>query len=123
MAGCGSSGSNRVEEEFLRGVGQIRASPGAEALHDQLVRTLASLRRERASTAAERQGQRLAVQGFASTLRGVDAQIDLIENDSGKLEAAVRDAARADRYRKRGASLLRAAGRAFGIGVGELGGY
>jgi hypothetical protein len=35
----------------------------------------------------------------------------------------VRDAAKADRYRTRGANLLRAAGRALGISVGELGGY
>jgi hypothetical protein len=35
----------------------------------------------------------------------------------------VRDAAKADRYRTRGANLLRAAGRALGIRVGKLKGY
>jgi hypothetical protein len=123
LAGCGGSESSRLEDEFVRGLEQIRSSPGAQELHDQLARTLASLRRESASTATARQGRQLAIQGFASTLRGVDAQIDLIENDSGKLEAAARDAAKADRYRKRGATLLRSAGRAFGISVGRLGGY
>jgi hypothetical protein len=123
LVGCGSSNSNRVEEEFVRGVEQIRGASGAHELHDRLVRTIASLRREPASTGAVQRGRRLAIQGFASTLRGVDAQIDLIENDSGKLEAAARDAAKADRYRKRGANLLRSAGRAFGISVGQVGGY
>ena len=43
--------------------------------------------------------------------------------DSGKLEAAVRDARRSDRYLNRGAALLRAAGRAFGVKVGLLNGH
>jgi hypothetical protein len=116
-AGCGSSGSS-AREEFVRGLDQIRGSHGAVALQAQLAQTLAALRREPPAP-----GSRLAIRGFAATLRGVDAQVDLIENDSGKLEAAVRDANRADRYRKRGANLLRRAGRAFGVRVGTLGGY
>ena len=116
-AGCGSSGPS-ARDEFVRGLEQIRGSHGAVELHAQLAETLAALRRQPSAP-----GRRLAIQGFAATLRGVDAQVDLIENDSGKLEAAVRDSKRADRYRKRGANLLRRAGRAFGIRVGTLGGY
>jgi hypothetical protein len=82
------------------------------------VRTIAALRNE-----ASARGRRLEITGFASTLRGVDAQIDLIENDSRKLEAAVRAAAKADRYRTRGANLLRAAGRALGVDIGKLRDY
>jgi hypothetical protein len=108
-----------VKDEFVRGIDQIRASRGAKELHAQLGQTLANLRRARSATP----GRRLAVQGFAATLRGVQAQVDLIENDSGNLEAAVRDAAEADRYRTRGATLLRAAGRALDVSVGGLGGY
>jgi hypothetical protein len=119
MVGCGSPKSTSVKAEFVRGIERIRGSHGAKELHSQLVQTLASLRRER----SEAPGRRLAIQGFAATLQGVDAQIDLIENDSGKLEAAVRDAARADRYRSKGANLLRAAGRVLGVRVGKLGGY
>ena len=119
LVGCGSPKSTSVKAEFVRGIEQIRGSRGAKELHSQLVQTLASLRRERSETP----GRRLAIQGFAATLQGVDAQIDLIENDSGKLEAAVRDSKRADRYRKLGANLLRRAGRAFGVRVGTLGGY
>ena len=119
VVGCGSSSSPSVRDEFVRGIEQIRGSHDAKKLHAQLGETLANLRRARSA----RPGKRLAVQGFAATLRGVEAQVELIENDSGNLEAAVRDAAEADRYRTRGANLLRAAGRALEVSVGELGGY
>lgn len=119
VVGCGSSSSPSVRDEFVRGIEQIRASHDAKNLHGQLVETLANLRRGGSATPA----RRLAVQGFAATLRGVQAQVELIENDSGNLEAAVRDAADADRYRTRGANLLRAAGRALGVRVGKLKGY
>jgi hypothetical protein len=119
LVGCGSTKSSSIEEAFVHGVEQIRASHDAKKLHSQLVQTLASLRRDRSAAP----GKRLAIQGFAATLRGVQAQVDLIENDSGNIEAAMRDAAEADRYRTRGANLLRAAGRALGIRVGNLKGY
>ena len=118
VVGCGSSSSPSVRDEFVRGIEQIRGSHDAKKLHAQLGETLANLRRSNATP-----GRRPAVQGFAATLRGVKAQVELIENDSGNLEAAVRDAAEADRYRTRGANLLRAAGRALGVSVGELKGY
>jgi hypothetical protein len=108
-----------VKDEFVRGIEQIRASHDAKKLHAQLSQTLANLRRARSATP----GRRLAVEGFVATLRGVEAQVDLIENDSGNLEAAVRDAADADRYRTQGANLLRAAGQALRIRVGKLKGY
>jgi hypothetical protein len=118
VVGCGSSSSPAVRDEFVRGIEQIRGSHDAKKLHTQLGQMLANLRRSNATP-----GRRLAIQGFAATRRGVQAQVDLIENDSGNLEAAVRDAAEADRYRTRGANLLRAAGRALDLSVGELGGY
>ena len=107
-----------MKEAFVHGVEQIRESHDAKKLHAQLGHTLASLREGSASP-----GRRLAAEGFAATRRGVQAQVDLIEKDSGNLEAAVRDAAEADRYRTRGANLLRAAGRALDVNVGDLGGY
>jgi hypothetical protein len=119
LVGCGSTESSSVKDVVVRGVEQIRASHDAKKLREQLVQTLANLRRDRSATP----GKRLAIQGFAATLRGVQAQVDLIENDSGNIEAAVRDAAEADRYWTRGANLLRAAGRALGIRVGNLKGY
>jgi len=47
----------------------------------------------------------------------------MIKNDSGNLEASVTDAKRSDRALKRGAGLLRAAGRAFGVRIGKLNGF
>ena len=118
LAGCGSTNSPSVKDEFARGIEQIRGSHDAKKLHAQLAQTLTRLRR-----ATPAPGKRLAIQGFEATLRGIQAQVDFIENDSGNVEAATRDAAEADRYRTRGANLLRTAGRALGIRVGKLRGY
>ncbi len=111
----------KVKQDFLRGVDQIRSSK-REHLRDQLVRTISTLRRDRGSTGAGRRGRSLALQGFTTALKGVKAEIDFYVNDSGKLEAATKDAVRADRYAKQAANLLRAAGRAFGVHVGKLNG-
>ncbi len=54
---------------------------------------------------------------------GTQSQLDFVENDSGEVAAATRDAKRADHYLRRGANRLRAAGQAFGIQIGELNGY
>jgi hypothetical protein len=120
-AGCGSSESP-VKRDLLRGVAQIRDTHDAKKLQTELRRTLARLRRDRASTAAERRARRLAVAGFESMLKGLQSQIDFYANDSGNIEAATRDALRADRSRARGAKLLRAAGRALGLRIGDLDG-
>jgi len=53
----------------------------------------------------------------------VDAQIDFIENDRGQIEAATRDAIKANRHKERGADLLRTAGRELDVTVGRLRGY
>ena len=54
---------------------------------------------------------------------GIDSQLAMLRNDSGRLEGAVRDAKKADRYLNRGATLLRAAGRAFNVRIGKLNGH
>ena len=123
LAGCGSAGSASdaaVKRSLLRGVVQIRGSQNGKSLRRQLVRTLAQIRHERGSTETGRKGRRLAIQGFTWTLKGIDSQLAMLRNDSGRLEGAVRDAEKADRYRNRGANLLRAAGRAFGVRIGIL---
>jgi hypothetical protein len=86
-----------VKESLLRGVAQIREKKPAEKLYEQLVRTLAELRANRVSTRAGRRGRALAIHGLTWTLKGVQVRLDLLRNDSGKLEGAVRDAKRADR--------------------------
>jgi hypothetical protein len=124
LPGCGSSQASdaAIKETLERGVAQIGEPQTAKQLHDDLVRTLAKLRGERASTVAGRRARALAVQGFTWMLRSVDARLEIIRNDSGNLEASVKDAERSDRDRRRGAKLLRAAGRALGVRVGNLNG-
>ena len=125
LLGCGSSRAtdSAVKETVERGVAQLREPQTAEQLHDDLVRTLRQLRSERASTATGRNGRALAIGGFTWTLRGIDARLEMTRNDSGNLEASVRDAVRADRDLRRGGRLLRAAGRSLGIRIGKLNGF
>jgi hypothetical protein len=126
LDGCGSSGSvsdTAVKKTLLRGVAEIRGSQNGKSLRGKLVRTLASLRREHGSTTAGRKGRKLAIQGFTWTLKGIDSQLAILRNDSGRLEGAVIDAQKADRYLNHGATLLRAAGRTFGVRIGKLSGH
>ena len=125
LLGCGSSraSDSAVRETVERGVAQLREPQTAERLHDALVRTLRQLRGKHGSTATGRKGRALAIGGFTWTLRGIDARLEMARNDSGNLEASVRDAKRADRDLQKGAGLLRAAGRSFGIRIGKLNGF
>ena len=120
-----AAGDAAVQRELLHGVAQIRATQPGERrqLLAKLARTLAALRRARGSTAAGRRARTLALQGFESTLKGVRSQLDFVENDSGNIEAATRDARRADRYLGRGADELRAAARLLGLRIGDINGY
>jgi hypothetical protein len=111
-----------VRRELLGAVAQIRSLRG-RPLHAELTRTLAELRGARGSTAAGRRARGIAVLGLESTLRGVEAVIAFVENDSGNIAAATRDAKRADRFLKRGADQLRAAGRVLGTRIGDVDGY
>ena len=117
-AGCGSSraADSPVKRDLLRGVAQIRSTHDPKRLHAEVEQTFASLRRDRASTAAERRARRLAIEGFAAELKGLRSRLDFTENDSGNVAAATRDAVRADRYLTRAASRLRAARRALDEG-------
>ena len=125
LLGCGSSraSDSAVKETVEHGVAQLREPQTAEQLHDDLVHTLRQLRGDHASTATGRKGRALAIGGFTWALRGIDARLEMTRNDSGNLEASVRDAVRADRDRRKGARLLRAAGRSLGIRIGKLNGF
>ena len=112
-----------IKQDLLRGVREIRVTHDRKKLHAELVHLLAHLRRAHGTTASARRGRELALQGFEATLKGIRSQLDFSENDSGEVAAATRDAKRADRYLRRGANLLRAAGQALGIRIGELNGY
>ena len=125
LLGCGSSraSDSAVRKTVERGVAQLRKPQTAEQLHDDLVHTLRQLRGGHASTATGRKGRALAIGGFTWTLRGIDARLEMTRNDSGNLEASVHDAVRADRDLRKGARLLRAAGRSLGIRIGKLNGF
>jgi hypothetical protein len=129
LAGCGSSTSTSeasaaaLADHLRRGVAEIRGTYDKRTLYAELGRTIARIRRDRASTGAARRARRLAILGFQSMRKATRSQLDFSENDSGNVEAATRDARRADTYSRRGATLLRAAGRALGIRVGKLNGY
>jgi hypothetical protein len=124
LPGCGSSNSDSAIRKTLeRGVAQIGEPQTAKQLHKDLERTVARLRSERASTKTGSKARTLAIQGFTWTLRGVEARLEITRNDSGNLEASVRDAKRADRDMSRGAGFLRASGRALGIRIGKLNGF
>jgi hypothetical protein len=112
-----------VKTTVERGVAHLRKPQTTEQLHDGLGRTLRQLRDEHASTATGRNGRALAIEGFTWTLRGIDARLKMTRNDSGNLEGSVRDAVRADRDLRKGARLLRAAGRSLGIRIGKLNGF
>jgi hypothetical protein len=112
VAGCGSS-SSAVERDLDRGMAQIRTTHDAKKLRAELRDTLARLRRDHASGPEERRAQALAIRGFEATLTGLESLIAFYANDSGNIEAATRDALRANRNRAKGARLLRAARRAL----------
>ena len=127
--GCGSSRSGAstadvsIKHDLVRGVEEIRSTHDRKRLDAQLGHIVASLRRERGSSAVVERAREVALVGFELTQKGVRSQIDFSENDSGNVAAATRDARRADRFLGRGANRIRMAGLAFGIRIRELDGY
>jgi hypothetical protein len=112
VAGCGSS-TSAVERDLRRAMEQIRTTHDAKKLRTELRGTLSRLRSDRPSGPAEGRARVLAIRGVEAALRGVQARIDFVDNDRGNIEAATRDALRADRNRAKSARLLRAAERAL----------
>src|SRR6478672_4748145 len=129
VCGCGSSHSGTssadaaIKRDLLRGVDDIRSTHDRRTLSAQLSRVVASLRSRRGSTSAVERARAVALAGFVLARKGVKSQIDFIENDSGEVAAATRDARRADRYLGLGADRIRRAGLALGIQIGDLDGY
>ena len=122
LAGCGSSQSS-LEQHLKQAAAQIRTTPEPRVLHTKLERTLAAVRADRPQSAAERRAKRLAIAGVRAWLRGLESQIAFVENDSGNLPVATRDAKRAYHARLVGANFLRRAGDLLGIHIGMLSGF
>ena len=93
-----------------------------DQLEPRLVRTLAALRSQHASTGCGRAGRSLAIDGFGAALRAVRAELEFYNEDSGRLAEAAKDMTRAGRHWQRSAGLLRAAGKALGVRVGSVNG-
>jgi hypothetical protein len=123
LAGPAAASDTSVKVALLHGVADIRSTHDVRKLDGQLVHVLGRLRSDRGTTAAGRTARALAISGLRWTREGLRARLDFIENDSGNVEAATRDARTADRRLKRGAALLRSAGRALGVRIGSLNGY
>jgi len=122
LAGCGSSQSS-LEQHLKQAAAQIDTTPAPRVLRTKLERTLVALRADRPKTGAERSAKRLAIAGVHSWLSGLESLIAFVENDSGNLPVAARDAHRAYHARLVGAKLLRRAGERLDIQIGMLSGF
>ena len=123
LGGCGSDESS-LEQHLKQAAAQIRIAPNdSRSLHAKLERTLAAVEADDPSGAAERKAKTLTLAGLRSWLRGLESQIAFVENDSGNLPVATRDAHRAYHARLVGANLLRRAGRLLGVRIGTLNGF
>jgi hypothetical protein len=114
VAGCGGEpGDATLERDIARGLSDIRSVHDRKVLQARLTELLAKLRRDHPTTQSTRRARALAIQGFAAKLKSIAAEREFDENDSGEVAEATRDAARADAYRARADTLLRAAEKAL----------
>lgn len=107
-----------MRSAFEDGLDSVRQTHDYVRLRAELRRTVVRLQ-----AADDGEGRRLALRGFRAMLAGAQARIDFVANDRGNIEAATRDARRGDLAFRRGARLLRRAGRLLDVKVGELNGY
>jgi hypothetical protein len=98
-----------VERDIARGLSDIESIHDRRVLQARLTRLLVDLRRDRATSESTRRARALAIRGFTAKLESIAAEREFAENDSGQVAEATRDAARADAYRVRADTLLRAA--------------
>jgi hypothetical protein len=113
-AGCGGpSGDATVERDITRGLTDIQSVQDRKVLQSKLTAVLAKLRRDHATSESKRRARALAIQGFEAKLKSIGAEREFYENDNGQVAEATRDAARADAYRARADTLLRAAEQAL----------
>jgi hypothetical protein len=115
LAGCGAN-ENTVRADLLRGVEEVRAATHDDhRLRRELSRTLRRLAADDGGSDRDRRARRLALRGFALMRSAAASRIAFVENDSGNLYAAKRDAGRAYHASLRGGELLRAAARLYDV--------
>ena len=116
------AGDSTVRHVFRAGL--VATHPGEFHARARLVRrTLERLRHDHASSPSGREARLDAIGGYLWALWGLRAQIEFVDEDSGQLAEATRDAARADRCWLHAAPRLRAAGQALGVPVGLVNGF
>jgi hypothetical protein len=122
LAGCGSSGgdTDATLRDTVRDGAAAMRTERAKALEQKLEATLASLRKDKPSTEADRRARALAIHGFTWALVSARAEIEFQYNDNGRLAEATKDARRADTARRESERLLRAAARELQIDLGSL---
>ncbi len=122
LAGPASASDETVRQSFHAGL--VATHPGEfHARARLLTRMLKRLRHDDASSPSGREARRLAIGGYLWALWGLRAQIEFVDEDSGQVAEATRDAARADRCWLQAAPRLRAAGKALGVRVGLVNGF
>lgn len=90
LAGCGST--DPVKADVLHGIRLMQSKESPRRIRDETRRVIARLRADRPRTAADRKAKPLSLRALAWWVRSLDAQIVFIENDSGNVWAATRDA-------------------------------
>jgi|1185.fasta_scaffold387425_2 hypothetical protein len=122
LAAPASASDQTVRQTFRAGLAATH--PGDFHVRARAVRqTLGKLRRDRPSSRSGQEGRRLAIGGYLWALWALRAQIEFVDEDSGQVAEATRDAARADRCWLHAAPRLRAAGEALGVPVGLVNGF
>ena len=113
LAGCGD-GSSPVRDDLMAGIERARSTHDDHRLRTELSATLRRLAADDAQTARDGRARRLALRGFALLRAAATSRIAFVENDSGSLFAAKRDARRAYHASLRGGELVREAARLYG---------
>jgi hypothetical protein len=90
LAGCGST--DPVKPDVLHGIELMQSKESPRRLRDKARETIARLQADRPRSADGRKAKRLALRALSSWQRGLRARIAFVENDSGNIWAATRDA-------------------------------
>lgn len=115
LAGCGST--DPVKADVLHGIELMQSKESPRRLRDQARETITRLQADRPRTAAGRKAKLFALRALSSWRRGLRAQIAFIENDSGNVWAATRDAETSYRAHAEAVFYMLKAARVFRVPV------
>lgn len=115
LAGCGST--DPVKRDVLHGIELMQSKESPRRLRDEAGRTIVRLRADHPRTAADRKAKPLALRALSWWVRSLRARIVFIENDSGNVWAATRDARASYRAHARSVFYMLKAARAYGVQI------